>query len=153
MRLIDAEVVKEFFRENLILPYEGHKKIVETMIDAIPTACCIDKVIEQLEEKKNNLLSYSKSYENIGDFHMAEIYSERLQDYSYAIEIVKQGCVSDDVCEWKHSERFRGMETLKTGCCGKTMILTALEAGDIECSTQYAMKYCPYCGKKVKMVE
>ena len=51
MRLIDAEAAKEFLRENLILPDENHEKIVETMIDAIPTAYDIGKVVSELKQQ------------------------------------------------------------------------------------------------------
>ena len=55
-----------------------------------------------------------------------------------AIEIVKQGCVSDDVCEWK---RRTDDNFLHTSCNNR--------AG----AYSDEFKYCPYCGKKMKAVE
>ena len=105
-----------------------------------PTAYSVDKVVEEFEKVKaiNVDVGYGTIYKTIRK--------------DVAIEIVKQGGASDDVCEWKQSERFRGMETFRTGCCCRTMILTSLEAANIKDCPQYAMKYCPYCGKKIKIV-
>ena len=96
MRLIDAEVVKEFFRENLILPHEGHKKIVETMIDAIPAAYDVEKVVEELKkietcgDCRNNCEYYDWSV-GACEGHCEDYVRGR------AIEIVKQGVVGKDV--------------------------------------------------------
>ena len=49
MRLIDADEAKKFYKENLILPEKSHEIIVRTMIDAVPTAYDLDKVVEQLK--------------------------------------------------------------------------------------------------------
>ena len=148
MRLIDAEVVKEFFRENLILPYEGHKKIVETMIDAVPTAYDIDKVVEELKVIKEDALAEYNMGEynldnNIGN-SIAENYRKDMNEgkcfaYDEAIEIVKQGGVSDDVCEW---------HKVKNGNAYKCN--THAEIHD---SRVLDWCKCPYCGKKIKVVE
>ena len=50
MRLIDADEAKKFYKENLILPEKSHEIIVRTMIDAVPTAYSVDKVVEELNE-------------------------------------------------------------------------------------------------------
>ena len=55
-----------------------------------------------------------------------------------AIEIVKQGSVSDDVCEWKKSKYYH-FDWL-VGCDG--------------CEVNHRQgDYCPRCGKKIKVVE
>lgn len=59
----------------------------------------IDKVVEELEKNKRKLFSFAKDYDEVGNYEMAEIYSDRASEYVNAIEIVKQGGVSDDVCE------------------------------------------------------
>ena len=55
-----------------------------------------------------------------------------------AIEIVKQGCVSDDVCEWKQTSTAR----YKTRCGYK-----------LEEYFDTNACYCKQCGKKIKVVE
>ena len=61
-----------------------------------------------------------------------------------AIEIVKQGCVSDDVCEWKIEDEEANLYL--TGCQQRQLIFegTPKENG---------YRYCPYCSKKIKVVE
>ena len=55
-------------------------------------------------------------------------------------EIVKQDDVSDDVCEWKDKELYG----YYTSC---TEFRSCIACKDIY------WKYCPYCGKKIKVVE
>ena len=52
-----------------------------------------------------------------------------------AIEIVKQGGVSDDVCEWKMTDTKKLM--LYETSCGNDDLY------------DNSYKYCPYCGKKI----
>ena len=54
-----------------------------------------------------------------------------------AIEIVKQSGVSDDVCE---VELLRWYKFLHETSCGNVFDM------------QNGFKYCPYCGKKIKVV-
>ena len=56
---------------------------------------------------------------------------------SDAIEIVKQGGVSDDVCECR---LLKGYNFLHKTSCGDVF--------DME----NGFKFCPYCGKKIKIV-
>ena len=56
-----------------------------------------------------------------------------------AIEIVKQGCVDDDVCEWKVKSNY-----YVTECSHDTDVMYGLKQD---------FKYCPYCSKKIKVVE
>ena len=59
--------------------------------------------------------------------------------YTNAIEIVKQGGVSDDVCEWrKHSICGFYSEHI-----GAVRIINIADG----------YKFCPYCGKKIKVVK
>lgn len=52
------------------------------------------------------------------------------------IEIVKQGCVAfDDVCEWKYINDFELVS----------------ENHESKCIEGYDYKYCPYCGKKIRV--
>ena len=93
----------------------------------MPTAYDIDKVVEELETNKQNALEVEES---IKEYNV----------WNDAIEIVKQGCVSDDVCEWKDKELYG----YYTSC-------TEFRSC-IACKDKY-WKYCPYCGKKIKAVE
>ena len=56
-----------------------------------------------------------------------------------AIEIVKQGIISDDVCEWKVKSNY-----YVTKCSHDTDIMYGLKQD---------FKFCPYCGKNIKVVE
>lgn len=124
MRLIDAEAAKEFLRENLILPDESHEKIAETMIDAIPTAYDIDKVVDELKKSK------AIGADCVGEgFECVPLFK--------AIEIVKHGGASDDVCEWTKIDE----EGYKNCKCNYNETMPDF------------FKYCPYCGKKIKVVE
>ena len=93
----------------------------DEIYNAIPN---LDKIIEELE-----LHSFELGTDTI------PVHYVRLND---AIEIVKQGGASDDVCEWKQTSTAR----YKTSCGYK------LEAhfGTNAC-------YCRQCGKKIKVVE
>lgn len=91
----------------------------------IPTAYDIDKVIRQL-----NLESVGSSIQmSLGLLK--------------AIKIVKQSCISDDVCEYKIKD-----EVIYASCNNKSIASAFCwfnKCGDY--------KYCPYCGKKIKTVE
>ena len=54
------------------------------------------------------------------------------------MEIVKHGCASDDVCEWKLTDTRKVMP-YKTSCGNDDLY-------------DNSYKYCPYCGKKIKIV-
>ena len=131
MRLIDADEAKKFYKENLILPEKSHEIIVRTMIDAVPTAYSVDKVVEELEselEKGNIAIDF-------GEFRL--------------FEIVKQGGITDDVCEWKYTKEIMDNAEFKVGCNQN-----ALKRGIVPNNFSYHdFKYCPYCGKKIKVVE
>lgn len=88
-------------------------------IKEMPTAYSVDKIIEELETLKEE----------------KEIGSHKVM-IKEAIEIVKQGGISDDtdnVCEWKKYP-FNWF----AGCDGRKV---EYKQGD----------YCPYCGKKIKV--
>ena len=88
-----------------------------------PTAYDIDKVIEELEMEMKASSGYS---------------AERVSAFSRAIEIVKQGGVSDDdVCEWKMDNVGADI-----GC-----------RSDLHHTGYVNRTYCPYCGKKIRVVE
>ena len=132
MRLIDADNI--FFYCN----YEGDctgdiddcKECMNYIcefrdIQKQPTAYDVDKVVEKLEEK-------------IADMNFCE-YRDAFID---AIEIVKHGGASDDVCEWEYNYSEYYWES----SCEHLHIF--MSDGPEE--NEY--KHCPYCGKKIKIV-
>ena len=65
-----------------------------------------------------------------------------------AIEIVKQGCADDDVCEWeKGSSGYVGYPAYYSKCC------TTKSGLEMQTHIIADWKYCPYCGKKIKAGE
>ena len=105
-----------------------YKKIVIDTIEKQPTAYDADMVVEGLKELHE---IYLNRYGIIGNSSLGAI--ER------AIEIVKHGGVSDDVCEWKLED-----DNLMTGCGDYFNLYD-------NCTEKF--KYCPRCGKKIKVVE
>ena len=111
------------------------------MIDEIkeqPTAYDVDKVVEELE-----LHSFELGTDSL------PVHYVRLND---AIEIVKLGGisdVSDDVCEWKYTKEIMDNAEFKVGCN-----TNVLKRGVVPNNFSYHdFKYCPYCSKKIKVVE
>ena len=119
-----------------ILVQDAIQAYMKMIIDTIknqPTAYDIDKVVEELEELDEKSITRYKNG-NFRDFDGVEYYIKKRE----AIEIVKQGGVSDDVCEWKKSKDYP-FDWL-VGCDG--------------CEVNHRQgDYCPRCGKKIKVVE
>ena len=142
MRLIDGNI-QAMFITNFIL--ERKEKIIDILqkrdndylfalmmnyFDEQPTAYDIDKIVEELEKREEH---YVEMLDWQGQSAICD-----------AIEIVKQGGVSDDVCEWKFEDEEANLYL--TGCQQRQLIFdgTPKENG---------YRYCPYCGKKIKEVE
>lgn len=103
--------------------YELGLKIIR-YIDAMDSDYDIDNVVDELKTDSSVKLYGSGNSDN----YMIPV--------KRAIEIFKQGGVSDDVCEWK---RRTDDNFLHTSCNNR--------AG----AYSDEFKYCPYCGKKIKM--
>ena len=107
-------------------------------IEKMPTAYDIDKVIAELEQKKEEVQRMRNTCVALSDLEVCDIENVT---YKRAIEIVKHGGVSDDVCEWKSTQINNEW---KPSC---------------EPNSTYNVfgvawfKRCPYCGKKIKVVE
>ena len=107
-------------------------------IEKMPTAYDIDKVVEELEQKKEEVQRMRNTCVALSDLEVCDIENVT---YKRAIEIVKHGGVSDDVCEWKSTQINNEW---KPSC---------------EPNSTYNVfgvawfKRCPYCGKKIKVVE
>ena len=102
-------------------------KDVKTIIKEQPTAYDIDKIVEELEKREEH---YVEMLDWQGQSAICD-----------AIEIVKQGGVSDDFCEWTQS-------------CDMAISPHTFSKYKIkQCDGLYALSTCPYCGKKIKVVE
>ena len=158
MRLIDADELilhlNDYALQEAPFRWESADtyNAIENCIKAVeeqPTAYDIDKVVEEFEERTDFLKDCTK-YGNKNAKQQAESYSTMMM-YEIAdlvddlIEIVKQGGVSDDVCEWKVFDNSLTDEPqwVYETTCGKYVG---------EEHTSKAFVYCPYCGKKIKIV-
>ena len=133
MRLIDADtLIKDLsylYTKNHI-PVDMRAKETLSKIMEQPTAYDIDKVVEELE------LIRAKKTCNKEKCDTKEIC--RICVVDDAIEIVKHGGASDDVCEWKRDDMCDTVYKVCGGCFTNAY--------------QKDFKYCPYCGKKIKIV-
>ena len=131
MRLIDADKLKKC--------YEGHNGIddkadyssIRKMIDNQTTAYDVDKVVEGLKTDSSVKLYGSR---NSGNYMIP---------VNRAIEIVKQSGVSDDVCEYRITNK------VVYASCNNKQIASAF-CWFNECDDY---KYCPYCGKRIKVAK
>ena len=119
---------------------------IKDVIDNMPIAYDIDKIVEELEKIKRLICSRnncSKCEYTTYCFYGEQSHKVAIDE---AIKIVKQGAVSDDVCEWKVFDNSLTDEpqwVYKT-TCGKYIG---------EEHTSKAFVYCPYCSKKIKVME
>ena len=131
------KVLKDRATNEAIMGYMTAYDVTNSIIDEVeeqPTAYSVDKVVEELKCDRCescSLLEVCAGSKYCGKCH------EKI------IEIVKQGGVSDDVCEWiKYDYRT---------ICPKNH-----DANNpywrIPDNTD-KLKYCPYCGKKIKVVD
>ena len=119
---------KQIFSDNA-------KDSVLRTIDEQPTAYDIDKVVEELGQKKEEVQRMRNTCVALSDLEVCDIENVT---YERAIEIVKQGGVSDDVCECR---LLNGHQFLHKTSCGNVF--------DME----NGFKFCPFCGKKIKVME
>ena len=136
MRLIDTEnfskVMKDYFTD-MITHHKYNVDCVDCnadlqhLLDEQPTAYDVDEIVKQLIDDLPNNEDYLR---------------QTTINLAYVIEIVKQGVVSDDVCEWRIVDRPNNLPIYNTSC-GKIRLQYATGV-DI---------YCNGCGKKIKVVE
>ena len=91
----------------------------------MPTAYSVEKVIAKLEEAKHTICLSDDDLEHYQN------------GIDRAIEIVKNGCASYDVCEWEQQE---------DGYRNCRYSFDEIDSVDF-------FRYCPYCGKKIKVKE
>ena len=148
MRLIDADKLIEKLRD--CKEWENDDGIpIHTMseiqrIDRCinfaqtePIAFDVDKVAEELEERQKEYLA------GFGVHNNDEMYGVAC-GLGDAIEIVKQGGVSDDVCEWRLCDEEANV--YDTSCRNPHILIEGTPK-------ENNYEYCPYCGKKIKVVE
>ena len=100
------------------------------LLDNEPTAYDVDKVVYEFE-------SFAKLAEDRWANGTSKHAYQEHKCWVKAIEIVKNGGVSDDVCEWKKSKDYPF--DWNVGCDG--------------CEVNHKQgDYCPRCGKKIKIV-
>ena len=119
---------KQIFSDNA-------KDSVLRTIDEQPTAYDIDKVVEELRQQKEEVQRLRNTCVALSDLEVCDIENVT---YKRAIEIVKHGGVSSDVCECR---LLNGYKFLHETSCGNVF---DMERG---------FKFCPYCGKKIKVVQ
>ena len=88
-RLIDADALIENIRKRHYID-KALCEIFETIIDEQPTAYDIEKVVAELEEKQKK---YIKAFNEVVDATEIIVYSNIVNAYGRAIEIVKAGGV------------------------------------------------------------
>lgn len=134
--LISRSELIKCFKEHM-LTAKDFREIIVNIIPTIknqPTAYDVVKVVAELNELDVTAI---RRYEGgtFGNYEGTDYYIEK----SDAIEIVKNGGVSDCMCEWYK---------VKNGNAYKCN--THAEIHD---SRVLDWCVCPYCGKKIKVVE
>ena len=132
MRLIDADDFKKFM-QALCKAGSPYESFIE-LLDKQTTAYDIDKVVDELEENGSR---YTKKY--ITPYGNNGYRDTKAISIHKAIEIVKQGGVSDDVCEW-------ALDGVYLNSPHKPLVSCVTDEN-------YRYYYCPVCGKKIKAVE
>ena len=137
--LISRSELIKLFKEHMRTARD-FREIIINIIPTIknqPTAYDIDKVIAKLEEAKHTICLSDDDLEHYQN------------GIDRAIEIVNHGCASDDVCEWeKGSSGYVGYPAFYSKCC-----TTNAKGLEMQTNIIADWKYCPYCGKKIKVVE
>ena len=145
-RLIDADKLleetrrdRDYARKNGFLDMYYERQVLIDRIKAQPTAYDIDKVVAEFNELDVTAI---RRYEGgtFGNYEGTDYYIEK----SKAIEIVKQGGVSDDVCEWRLCDEEANV--YDTSCRNLHILIEGTPK-------ENNYEYCPYCGKKIKVVE
>ena len=122
--------------------YELGLKIMR-YIDAMDSDYDVGKVVEKLEEIKGSACDGKSCSECEYTSDCLEGEQSEKVAIDKAIEIVNQGGVDDDVCEWKYKDPEYYFES----SCEHLHIFMS----DGPKENEY--RFCPYCGKKIKVVE
>lgn len=141
-RLIDTDVLEAFIKTHScvvgtdgVLLTDGEDKRWHNLLEYIPTAYDVESIVEELKKHKDTTDLTTVDEEMVAGF---TVYQGAFNDaIDKAIEIVKQGGVSDDVCEW-HCDEYGRWHT---------------ECHYLADNDPLEYTYCPYCGKKIKVVD
>lgn len=98
----------------------------------------LEAVVEELHE---NASRYTKKY--VTPYGNNGYRDVKAISVNKAIEIVKQGGMDDDLCEWKYNDSEYYFES----SCEHLHIFMS----DGPKENEY--RFCPYCGKKIKVVQ
>ena len=143
-RLIDTENFSKAMKDYFTDMITHHKYNVDCvdcnadlqhLLDEQPTAYDVDKVVEELvceNCESCSLLEVCAGSKWCGECH------------NKIVEIVKQGIVSDDVCEWRLCDEEANV--YDTSCRNPHILIDGAPE-------ENNYKYCPYCGKKIKVVD
>ena len=135
-----SELIKHF--EAVQLQEDAIGLDFVAIIDEIKeqaTAYAVGKVVVELDETKETSLELVK----LPKFLKKDLQELVNMCFDEAIEIVKKGGVSDDVCEWKYNDSEYYFES----SCKHLHIFMS----DGPKENEY--RFCPYCGKKIKVME
>lgn len=102
----------------------------------------IEKLIGRLEERKAEHLHDEKVMQELEKNNLATFCSAKARALDGAIEIVNQLAeeYNNDVCEWKKTDKRKS-----------SPYHHALKHGNITLEFHDDFKFCPYCGKKIKI--
>ena len=127
MRLVDADDFIVGLEKYIDKPMTAG--LCATLIELQPTAYDIDRVVAELKEWSFN------ADVNLGD---GTVKNSDLIASENAIEIVKRGIISDDECKWYKI---------------KSNAYKSNTHAELYDSRVMDWDRCPYCNKKVKVVE
>ena len=133
--MLDSTNGKEY------VPYVHYEDMVNC-VKNMPTAYNIEKVIEKLESNSFITVKQDEVQTKRKDIQSYIAVEKEVVLLKDAIEIVKHGCVDDDVCKWKEIIGFDDMYI-------KNPHTNVLYIND----TKRKNIYCNTCGKKIKVVE
>ena len=140
MRLIDADSIRGFAKHiKTNEKFEQYIMIddLSKLLDEQPTTYDVDKVVEELE-------SFAKLAEDRWTNGTSKYACQEHKCWVKAIEIVKQGGASDDVCEWRLCDEEANV--YDTSCRNPHILIEGTPK-------ENNYEYCPYCGKKIKVVD
>lgn len=144
MRLIDADKIDNLNKYNFgvtMLNSDEYVKVSD--LENLETAYSVANVVEELKERtyflkyctkygNKNAKQQDKSYDTMMMYEVADLVDD-------LIEIVKNGGVSDDVCEWKSASDGELIQNPHT----KRLYSNEPSMQNVYCNT---------CGKKIKIV-
>ena len=109
----------------------------------------IEKLIGRLEEKFKYNSEQAEIWRNGSDKDaysrgQKDLYMDRANTYGEVMRIVNQLAeeYNNDFCEWKKTDKSK-----------YSPYHHALKHGNITLEFHDDFKFCPYCGKKIKVVE